>query len=487
MKLKNMKLNMLIYALKGVLTVLFPLLTFPYISRVLQVENVGKYNFANSVISYFALLASLGISTYATREGAKLRNDKTALEIFASEIYTINFLSTIVSYVILLMCIFWTDTLFAYRELLFILSVTLFFRMLGKEWIYLIFEDYSYLTVRYVLFQILSIILLFAFVHTTEDYIIYAILVVISGSGANIVNYFHSKKYCRVRLMISSGLRRHIKPIFTLFAASIAVSVFTNSDTTLLGILGSDYDVGLYSVSVKIYNIMVSVMGAAVTVTIPRMAALSDGMEKSESRLRKTANETLGVLMSTLLPAVTGILILADEIIIIVAGSSYKQAAMSLRILSIALIFCVIGYFWGNAVLIVFQRESTVLKVTILCAIINIALNIFMIPLWKQNAAAFTTLVSQFISALLLAHLGSNYIHTSGMQAIAVKSGIGCIGICMVKFLISPMDLPFIPKVCLIIMGAIITFIGIQIIVRNEVIISVLQAVRAKISPHKKS
>lgn len=110
MKKKSVGVNAVLNIIKQCCAIIFPLITFPYISRVLQVENYGKVNFSGSIIGYFYLFAALGIANYAVREGARIRNDKDKIQTFASEVFTINFISTIISYALLFMAIiFWEN------------------------------------------------------------------------------------------------------------------------------------------------------------------------------------------------------------------------------------------------------------------------------------------------------------------------------------------------------------------------------------------
>ena len=140
MKKKSLGINALLNGLRNVLTVLFPLISFPYVSRILQENNLGKYNFASSIVSYFLLIAALGITTYAIREGAQYRNDKEKLHIFASEIFSINILSSAFAYLALILAIFIIPQLREYAGLLGIFSIQIAFAAIGIEWLYSIYE-----------------------------------------------------------------------------------------------------------------------------------------------------------------------------------------------------------------------------------------------------------------------------------------------------------------------------------------------------------
>ena len=139
---KSLKLNMVLNGIKGLMSILFPLISFPYVSRVLGVDSLGRYNFSTSVISYFILLAGLGISTYAIREGAKIREDKEDFEHFANQMFTVNIISTTISYVLLLLLMLTVGKFRDYWDILAVLSIQIVFTTIGVDWLYSVYEDY---------------------------------------------------------------------------------------------------------------------------------------------------------------------------------------------------------------------------------------------------------------------------------------------------------------------------------------------------------
>lgn len=153
-------MNAFLNGLRSVLNLLFPLITFPYVSRVLSVSGIGIYNFSNTYISYFILIAGLGIATYAIREGAKYRNDRRKIEEFSSQIFSINMIATVIAYVLLFASLLIFKNLSNYVSCILIFSLQILFTTLGTEWIYTIYEDYAYITVRSIFFKVISIFLL---------------------------------------------------------------------------------------------------------------------------------------------------------------------------------------------------------------------------------------------------------------------------------------------------------------------------------------
>ena len=399
MKNKSLKVNAFLNGFKTFLNFLFPLITFPYISRVLSVEEIGKYNFSNSIISYFLLVAALGIDKYAIREGAKYRENKERFSSFASEIFSFNIVSTLVSYSLLFLFILFSKTLERYTVCILIFSLQIFFTTLGTEWVYSIFEEYRYITIRSILFKMISVALLFMFVRNEGDYLAYAAITVFASVGSNVLNFFNAKKICSIRFTLKIDWKKLFKPIMIIFASNIAIQIYVNSDTTMLGYLKDDYAVGIYSVATKIYLIVKNLTGSILTVTIPRLAYLASKKVKDdyEELLNKVAN----ALIILILPSIVGLTMLSREAILIIASNKYLDAQLPLIVLSIAILFSTFSGLFNNCVLLPHKREKVFLKSSIISAVTNIVLNFILIPYFGAVAAAFTTLISEIIMALM--------------------------------------------------------------------------------------
>ncbi|HFI0095332.1 TPA: oligosaccharide flippase family protein, partial [Streptococcus suis] len=136
--MKSLKINVLLNTLRSVLNIIFPLITFPYVSRILGADNLGIYNFSSSFVSYFILIAGLGINTYAIREGAKYRDNREEISNFSSEVFSINMLSTLIAYILLITILLLFKNLQDYTICIIIFSIQIFFSTIGTEWIYTI-------------------------------------------------------------------------------------------------------------------------------------------------------------------------------------------------------------------------------------------------------------------------------------------------------------------------------------------------------------
>ena len=286
---KSLKINTVLNIIKTCSAILFPLITFPYISRVLLPENVGKVNFAQSYVNYFSLIAGLGLSTHAIRECATAKNDRKKLEKVSSELFSINLITTFVAYIFLVASFFIFKGLQRYEYLILIESTIIVSTTLGADWLNSAMEDYKYITIRTVAFQIVSLILMFTFVRETSDYYKYALISILSSAGANVANIFYRKKYCTVTFTLNIDWKRHLSPILFLFVMQLSVTIFNNADTTMLGIMQSDYQVGLYSTALKATRIISQVVQSLSLVIIPRLTILftNEDFDGANKLLRK--------------------------------------------------------------------------------------------------------------------------------------------------------------------------------------------------------
>ncbi|XJZ61484.1 flippase [Lactobacillus delbrueckii subsp. bulgaricus] len=399
MKNKSLGKNALLNGLRSVLNIIFPIITFPYVSRVLSVGELGKYNWSNSFVSYFLLIAGLGIAIYAVREGTKFRNDRNEISAFASQVFSINILSTVVSYILLSLCVLIFPKVQSYFTCIYIFSIQIVFTTLGTEWIYSIFEEYTYITARSIVFKTLSIVMLFLFVRRPGDYLNYAGITVFSAVGSNVLNYLHAKKFCTIRFTLNIDWQEHLKPILIIFASSVATTIYLSLDTTLLGLINNNYVVGIYSVSTKMYNVVKQLIAAILTVTIPRFALLWGRHRYRE--YRKLLLEISDALALISIPTAVGVYMLAPQIVILLSSAKYIRAVSSLRLLCPALIFSIFSWIFTSCVLIPAKRENKVLIITVISAVVNFILNLLLMPSLKENAAAITTSLSEAISMLL--------------------------------------------------------------------------------------
>lgn len=486
MKKKSIKFNAAINGFRTILNLIFPLITFPYVSRVLSVEELGKYNFSDSIVSYFMLIAALGFNQYAIREGSQYRNDPKTIGEFASKVFSLSILSTVISYILLFVLLWESNKLQPYRVCILILSTQIFFSIIGTEWIFSIFEEYTYIALRSIAFKIISIILLYSFVRTEGDYLYYAIITVIATVGSNVLNFFNAKKYCNIQLTFQFSWKEMMKPILIIFASNIAIQIYVNSDITMLGYYKNDHAVGIYSISVKIYTIIKNVLAAIHIVAIPRLALYTG------KQLKKEYNHLLKKLISTLmvivLPTITGLIFYRKNIILIIAGQAYLESQKSLCILSIAIVFAIFSGLFNQCILLIHKREKIFLKCTIISAISNILLNTIMIPLFSEMGAAITTLISEMSLFIMICFSSKDLIRNIFEKNAFIHSLLSIIaGILSIVGLCLLIEKNIVNIYIQTIVGGILSVIlyfFVLILCQNEVVITNLNLLKDKLFYH---
>ena len=477
---KSIKVNSILNVIKTISSIIFPLITFPYISRVLQPENVGKVNFGSSFVSYFSLIASLGITTYAIRECSAVRGDKKKLGEKASQIFSINVSTTIVAYVLLGLSLIFFRKLDSYRTLIIIQSTAILFTTWGADWLNSAMEDFKFITIRSIGFQFISLILMFILVHQPDDYYKYAAITVLSSCGANITNILYRRKYCTVRFTKDMHWREHFTPILLLFVMILAQNIFSNADTTMLGLMKGNFEVGIYSTAHKMKNIIVQVVASLCWVVMPRMSYYfaEDDWDKINVMLKKV----LSVMVTIGFPCVAGCVVLSGEIIEIVAGNQYSAASLPLIILMLSFIVDIFGgSFLGNMVCLPAKQEKVFMEACCFAAVVNVVLNYILIPYGGASAAAFTSGISAIVIFVWLFVKKDKRVKLNYIWEVCKGPLIGsllivlfCLG--MKQFISS---LFILPLVC--VLGSVFIYSLTQLAMKNELIIEVLNIIVRRI------
>lgn len=393
MRKSNLRVNAILNVIKTSLSILFPLITYPYALRTIGTSGLGKVSYTASIVSYFSLFAMLGVATYGVREGAKKRENKEELNAFVSEVFSINVITTLIAYVALMVMLLFVQQLKDYRWLILIQSISIAFTTVGMDWINTIFEDFKRLTIRSIITHIVSLCLLFLIVHTPDDYYRYASLSVVTNCIICISNLIYIHKKVDVRITFSASLKKHINPLLIMFANNVAILVYVNFDTTMLGWIKGDFDVGLYAVPVKIYSVLKTMLAAVYAVAIPRLAQYAN--EKKYDDYKKTYSSLCGYLTTLLVPTCVGFGCVSYEILYIMGRSEATGGTLAMQILAGSLFFAIYGGLVTAVMNITIGREKSNLIATILSASLNFGLNFVFIPLFSLHGAAFTTLLSE--------------------------------------------------------------------------------------------
>lgn len=482
---KALGFNALLNGIKQCCSIIFPLITFPYISRILGSEGYGKYSFSYSVTSYFILLATLGIYTYAIREGAKVRDRQKDIDRFCSQIFSINVCSAVISLTLLIFMIFFFPKFTEYRAYIFIQCTAIVMGVIGADWINGIFEDYLYITIRYIVIQCVCLLAMFIFVKRSEDIIQYCVISVLATNGGNLINIFYVRRYAKIRFTFNMDLKRHLLPLLILFVNSIAITIYVNSDITMLGFFESDKQVGVYSFASKIYNLLKQLINAIIVVSIPRIAYV---IKNKPDEYRRLINNIFSMINILLFPIIVAMFFLSDSMITIAGGEQYISGGLVLKILSIATLFAIYASLFTNCVLIVNMQEKFCLKATIISAIVNVGLNIVLIPWLGMIGAAITTVLAEFVNFVLQLYFSKHFFN---WRTLTLKPIISClVGSIMIALICIICNLSFdssLWKMSIATLISIIVYAYVLLVMENPHAHHIVKIIKRKFRKEKKT
>lgn len=397
----SLKSNFLYSSILTTAGYVFPLLTYPYVTRVLGVEKIGLCNFIDSIISYFILFSMMGISVTGIREVARVKHNQQKLNSVFSSLLLLNTIFTFVAIIGLLSAFFLVGKLHEEPKLLLSGATKLLFNYLLIEWLFKGLEDFKYITIRTILTRSAFVITIFIFVKNIDDYqIYYALLCGMTVLNA-IVNLIYSKKFVSFSLRnISFG--PYIKSFLILGINGFLISMYTTFNVAYLGFISNDTEVGYYTTATKLYAIILSLYTAFTGVMLPRMSSLIN--EKKSDEFLKLLNKSLSFLLCCSIPAILYIEFYAPQIVVFIAGQGYEGAITPMRI--VMPLVLIIGY---EQVLIIqtlmpLKQDSIIFRNSIIGAIIGVVLNMIIVPYLYSIGSALVWLISE-TTILILAQL----------------------------------------------------------------------------------
>ena len=408
MEKNTIKKNAFFNIIYNVVNIVFPLITFPYVSRVLMVSGLGKVTFFSSISNYAVMLASLGIATYGTRAISRVRDNEKDLSKTAYELLIINCLATIAVVALLLISSIFISKLFAEPVLLFINCMVVFATPFGMNWLFSGLEQYGYITKRTIAIKTISLLLVFMLVKKPDDYCIYAAILSFSTVGANIINFLYARKYVSFKYVEEREYGKHIKPMLVLFASSLAVSVYINLDTIMLGFITGNEQVGLYTVAVKVKSLLLVAINAISTVLLPRLSYyLANDRWNDFQRILEKSISTI-VMISA--PLVLFFMIEAKNCVLFLGGTEYLDAAMCMVIVMPILLISGFSNITGNQILIPMGKENCFMKAVISGAIVDLVLNFLLMPRWGCIGAAVATIAAECTQLGIQIYFSRNYV-----------------------------------------------------------------------------
>lgn len=416
---KSIAKNSVFFLIYNVLNILFPFITGVYVARVLMPDSIGEVAYAQNITQYFVILAFLGIPTYGLREISKAREQKEDLNKIYSELFFLNLISTILFTCIYLVLIFSVGEFRNNYPLYLITGLAIALNALDNSWLYEGLEEFKFISLRNLVFKILSFAFLIAFVREPDDYYIYALITVAGTAGNNILNIAFSRKFVRLQLR-ELNIKRHLKPVFLLVIVNLAIEIYTLVDTTMLGAFCPKENVAYYSYGSKINKIFLQVINTFTIVIVPRLALYYK--KENYEGFNSLLTQTLKIIFILGIPLIIGIQFVSNFFICKIYGDAYYRSAYVLRIMSVVLLISPIGYLLGSRVILSVGKEWKMIISVGAGANVNVIGNLILIPRFQEYGAAIASVVGEVVVMTLYLIFGSKYFHLNRYWDTAIKS-----------------------------------------------------------------
>lgn len=401
MKQRKISTNFFLNILRVASATLIGIVMMPYVNRILGADKIGSIEYINTIINYFVMFSALGIPIYGIREIAKKRdNEKEKIRVL-TELLLILFITTFIGYIVLFILFYNTNLFVGYQDLLFVFGVLILMTNLGAEWFFQGEEDQLYITIRYVIIRLITIALLFLFVRSKDDYLIYALIVVLNLCGSNFFNFFVlSKRIIKNKIKFNElDIKRHFKPILTIFIAAISINIYLQLDNFLIGFISGNKYLGYYAVANKLLRYSITFITIIGTVLMPRLSYL---WENDKTQYNEFLNLSLKILLLISIPCSFFFLIFSKNIIQIFGGNEFYPALLTLKILSPLCIIVSVAYFIGNLILVPQGKEKIYTIAVSTSAIFSVMINWIVIKYFQQNGAAVVQTVSEILAIIIM-------------------------------------------------------------------------------------
>lgn len=388
-----MKKNFIYNIVYQILILILPLITVPYVSRVLGAEGVGIYSYTYSIVYYFMIIAMLGLNNYGNRTIAKVRDDKEQL---SNEFWSIYTLQLIVS-IFMVTCYFIYVSLFdnEYKIIAFIQIMYVISSVFDINWLFFGIEKFKLTITRNAFIKILSLIFIFIFVKTQDDVWKYTAILAGSTLISNIMLFSFLFKYVKYTKISKNDVLKHLKPSIVLFLPVIAVSIYKIMDKIMLGIISTVTEVGYYENAEKIIQVPLAIITALGTVMLPKVSNMISNNQ--ENKVKELLKKTMPFIMFLVFPMVLGTIAIGRNFSMVFFGNQFEKSGYLMQLLSITIVFL----SWGNVIrtqyLIPKEMDREYILSAFLGAIVNFIMNCIFIPRYDSIGACIGTILAEFV------------------------------------------------------------------------------------------
>ena len=403
------------------LLIILPIITTPYVTRVFSSNDLGTYSFFNSIVTYFVLLATLGVANYGTKE---ISGNRTIIRKNFWGIYTLQLGATILSLTLyILLCL--TFSLMQ-NPVAYILGLSLLSKGLDISWLFQGLEDFRKITVRNITVKLVGVIAIFLFIKSASDLYLYVFLLTIFELLGQLSMWLPAKEFIGKPHFDLLYAKRHLKPVILLFLPQIAISLYVSLDSTMLGVLASARDVGIYDQALRLVNILLTLVTSLGSVMLPRVSnLLSSGDHKAVNKMHEMSFLIYNLVI---FPIIAGMLIVNDDFVNFFLGQDFQEVRHAIAIMIFRMFFIGWTNIMGIQILIPHNKNKEFMLSTTIPAIVSVGLNLLLLPKLGYIGAAIVSVLTEVLVWLIQLFYTRSYLREvpilGSLIKIIISSGV---------------------------------------------------------------
>lgn len=474
----SLRKNFIYSSILTVSTYLFPLLVYPYVSRVLGLSNIGIVNFIDNLINYFVAVSMMGITTVGVREIAASRSDKHQLSKTFIALLSLTGCTTIAAMLVLLLAMYIIPTLIPYQELLYVGQIKLLSNLFLIEWLFTGLEDFKYITIRTIIIRCLYVASVFLFVTKATDYKLFYILTCGMVLCNAIINVIYSRRFVSYPWK-SALLRPYIKPFFIMGAYALLVHVYTSLNSVWLGFVTDTDEVGYFTTATRLHSIVMALLISFTNILFPHVSNLL--AEGRTTEFWQKINSAFDVLFTFAFPTAVFLLAAAPPLLHLFAGDGFEGAYLPMRIISPLVLIVGTEQILVIQILMAMHQDRIVLRNSLIGALIAIMLNILITSSMGAPGSAIVWVISELsIMVLSIVFIRKRY-HFSlpyGKCLRYMMAYLPLLGLAFVYLHYINDELVFLISYAL----TTILYTGIYeiVVVKNQFLISIINRIKSK-------
>lgn len=389
-----------IYSMLGIIfNTIIPIIVFPYVTRVLGVDGIGKYSFYSSIFTYAALFSGFGIALYGSREiGRFYDNVRKRSQVFV-ELITINLCTVAIASIFVIYFAF-VSPYSSDWLIIIIFSLTLLTNAIGAEWFFVGIEKQGFMLLRNIIIKIVSIILIFLFVRTPDDLVRYVAITTFSLAAASITNIYYWVKLTDFHDITTLKLHKYLKPLSSIFSVEVLLRYLGLGDVVILGIIAGDIAVGIYSMGLKVLLLIASILKVTATTLMPRSTFYLQNNDLNS--FNHLFNTTIRMLILIGFPISAGLYLFAEPIILLLGGDQFQESVRLMKEMAFLLLLSVIINTYVFQAFYPQNKIKPIIIAHILGVICDIILNVLLISFLSYQGTFVAFAVSNIAIAAVL-------------------------------------------------------------------------------------